>query len=84
MAMDAHYEDPVGAADENYRGRWLAGFSPVGNTELVVIVQQRYDDAIGPERTLVWNMTFWAVVALILGVILLGFTWRWWSSRRTC
>jgi hypothetical protein len=35
-----------------YRGRWLAGIAPVGNTELTVIVQRRYDDAIEPRKSL--------------------------------
>jgi len=27
--------------DAAWAGRWLAGFAPVGNTGLVVIIQQR-------------------------------------------
>jgi eukaryotic-like serine/threonine-protein kinase len=46
-AMNAAYTDPVGALQpEAYGGRWLAGFAPVGNTELLVIVQQRDDAAV--------------------------------------
>lgn len=41
---DEDYRDPVAGQDGALAGRWLAGFAPVGNTEFVVIVQQRYDD----------------------------------------
>jgi hypothetical protein len=37
------YLDPFGARDARFRGRWLAGFWPVGNTGFVVIVQQKAD-----------------------------------------
>jgi len=37
------YLDPFGARDARFRGRWLAGFWPVGNTGFVVIVQQKPD-----------------------------------------
>jgi hypothetical protein len=56
-AVDDGYEDPVGATNPAYAGRWLAGFAPVGNTELVVIVQQKreeWSDALG--------MWFWLSV----------------------
>ncbi len=35
------YSDPFAARDPAFGGRWLAGFSPVGNTGFVVIIQQR-------------------------------------------
>jgi hypothetical protein len=41
---DEDYQDPVAGQDGALAGRWLAGFAPVGNSEFVVIVQQRYDD----------------------------------------
>jgi hypothetical protein len=69
-AADSAYEDPLGEHDEHYRGRWLAGFAPVGNTELVVLVQQRYDEAIKPDRTLARNVILWGGTALALGVLL--------------
>jgi hypothetical protein len=65
------YEDPVRIPHPDYQGRWLAGFAPVGNTELVVIVQQRYDEAITPDYG-VW----WTGSALTIGTIILaGFAW---------
>jgi serine/threonine-protein kinase len=63
-AMDSAYEDPVGTRDPRYRGRWLAGFAPVGNTEFVVIVQQRYDDVI--ELDILWAGLAFAVGGLLL------------------
>ncbi|HMF16375.1 MAG TPA: protein kinase, partial [Gemmataceae bacterium] len=58
------YVDPVGARDAEFEGRWLAGFAPVGNTELVVIVQQHYDDSIAPGRGIIWSGA-----AVLLGVL---------------
>jgi hypothetical protein len=81
LVTDARYVDPVGASDARYRGRWLAGFAPVGNTEFVVVVQQRYDETIGPELTSAWNVTFWAGVGTIPGVLLLGVLLRWRLAR---
>jgi hypothetical protein len=81
LIMNSHYEDPVGDSDARYRGRWLAGFAPVGSTEFVVGVQQRYDETIGPELTLAWNMTFWTGVALALVALLTGAGLRSWVLR---
>jgi serine/threonine-protein kinase len=78
LATDANYADPVAAWDPRYGGRWLAGFAPVGNTELVVIVQQRYTQAVEPELTLAWNATFWSGVALAVAALLVGTGLRWW------
>ncbi len=35
------YLDPAAAVDPAFEGRWLAGWSPVGHTEYLVVVQQR-------------------------------------------
>jgi hypothetical protein len=40
------YHDPTGNQYPDYRGRWLAGSAPVKNTEFVVIVQVKYDEAL--------------------------------------
>jgi len=45
-AMDNNYLDPLGGQSGEFKGRMLAGFAPVGNTQFAVIVQQRYDQAI--------------------------------------
>jgi hypothetical protein len=48
--------------DGAYSGRWLAAFSQVGNTELVVGVQQHYDQAVAPSRVLLQRLLLWAGV----------------------
>jgi len=73
-AMDAHYVDPFAAQDPKYAGRWLAGFAPVGNTEFVVIVQQRHDTAVPSDHAIWWGGAAALVGAVYLGVIA-------WSAR---
>lgn len=70
---DSNYHDPV---SDGTKERWLAGFAPVGNTELVVIVQQRYQDAVEREHTLVGVMTFFLGAALVITVLLIGASLR--------
>jgi serine/threonine protein kinase len=67
--MNDNYQDPLAP------GRWLAGFAPVGNTDFSVIVQQRYNDAIGPVETLASTLAWRGWTALCFGVILLGAMW---------
>ena len=50
----------------------VAGFAPVGGTELAVIVQQRYDTAVGPDTILALNLALWGGVALGLGALVVG------------
>jgi hypothetical protein len=64
-----NYNDPL------VPGRWLAGFAPVGSTDFSVIVQQKYDDAIGPVKTLAGTLAWRGWTALCFGVILLGAMW---------
>ena len=66
---DDHFVDPMSARDARYAGRWLAALARVGNTPLVVIVQQRYDEVIGPDRTLTRNLALAAGTALTIGLI---------------
>ncbi|MCI0458444.1 MAG: serine/threonine protein kinase [Gemmataceae bacterium] len=80
-AMDAHYEDPVAATDREYAGRWLAGFAPVGNTEFVVIVQQRYDEVVESDQKLLLDLLLWVGVALLLGLLCVGGL-VWYGVRR--
>lgn len=75
-AMDRHYRDPLASRDDAFAGRWLAGFAPVGNTELVVIVQQRFADAIPPDHDIVLG-----AAALAGGLIALGW-FVWYVGRR--
>lgn len=65
------YQDPVMAGLARKGGAWLAGFAQVGDTDLVVIVQTRYDDAIALDRLLVRRLAGWALAALVLGAALL-------------
>lgn len=53
--VDSTYRDPVASRYSKYDGRWLAGFAPVGNTEFAIIVQQRYDEAIPPDDSVLWS-----------------------------
>ena len=50
----------------------VAGFAPVGGTELAVIVQQRYDTAVGPDSILALNLALWGGLALGLGALVIG------------
>ena len=43
---DINHLDPVAAVAREYAGRWIAGFAPVRNTGFVVVVQQRFHDAM--------------------------------------
>ncbi len=53
------YEDPLGEVyPTKYAGRWLAGFAPVGNMELVVIVQQRREE--------LWPLWYWPLLGLVM------------------
>jgi len=68
---DDNYEDPV-AGDpkkkaKDYAGRWVAGFSQVGNTEMIVVVQQRYANAI--DRPKQW---LWRFIVLVGGALLVA------------
>jgi hypothetical protein len=66
VAGDELFYDPI------YRDRWLAAFAPVPDSQFVVIVEQRYDDAIRFPSGLARQLLVWAGVALTLGVVLLG------------
>jgi hypothetical protein len=43
FTTDDNYKDPEAGRQDAYKGRWLAGFAAVGNTEFAVIVQQRFE-----------------------------------------
>jgi hypothetical protein len=67
------YVDPLGSIfPEKYGGRWIAGFAQVGNTELMVIVQQRYADAVGQPTSLAKSFVRWGWGSLMLACILTG------------
>jgi hypothetical protein len=73
--MNANYRDPVpGCA-----GRWLAGSAPVGNTGYVVIVQQRYEDAIPSDQGMIWSGA--AVFLGVVFIVVLGWFGTQWFTR---
>jgi serine/threonine-protein kinase len=39
--LNPDYFDPTAARDPRFAGEWLAAFAPVGNTDFLVVVQQR-------------------------------------------
>jgi serine/threonine-protein kinase len=47
VSADDH-RDPI----PGFAGRWLAGVAPVGDTPFAVIVQTRYETAVGPNQRL--------------------------------
>jgi hypothetical protein len=79
------YRDPLGKQNPKYGGRWLAAFAPVGGTELVVVVQQRYNKAVAPDLTLALDSFLGGGVALTLIAIvvgIVGYTGRRVAGRR--
>jgi hypothetical protein len=82
VEADDQYVDPLARHDSvNYGGRWLAGFAPVGNTELMVVVQQRYDEAVGQPTSIAWTFVLLGWGALAMASILVGAA-VWHRSRR--
>lgn len=76
LSIDLDYRDPA----DLRQGKWLAGFAPVGNTEYVVIVQQRIENALEADASLLRALLLWGALALSLGafvtVVLRGFAQR--------
>jgi serine/threonine-protein kinase len=71
LAQDQDYLDPVaGHGYPEYAGRWLTGSARVGNTEMVVIVQQRYEVAVAPQRRFFRRLGAWAGAVFISAVVL--------------
>ena len=64
--------DPVRERHPEYEGRWLAVFAPVEGTEMVVVVQQRDDDALATERSFFRRFLMWAA-GLIGGAVIAVF-----------
>jgi hypothetical protein len=80
---DDNYLDPVSSVAREYAGRWIAGFAPVGNTGFVVVVQQRFEDAVSLESSTFWSLALWSALASLVAVgILVILPWRWVRSRR--
>jgi hypothetical protein len=53
-------------------GRWLAGLAPIGYTGFVVIVQTRYDAAVGPNARLSRRLAQRTGAVLLAWVIVFG------------
>jgi hypothetical protein len=69
FAPDQNYRDPVAAAGHpDFAGRWLTGSARVGNTELVVVIQQSDGETVAAQRTFFRRFVTWAggVAALAL------------------
>jgi serine/threonine-protein kinase len=76
------YHDPV--ADNGYRDydrRWLNASARVANTELVVLVQQRYDVAVAPHQGQFGSFVVWIAATGMLGLVSLVVL-RWLAARR--
>jgi hypothetical protein len=80
-AMNESYVDPCAQLSPQWSGRWLAGFAPVGNTECIVIVQQRYSDTLGLVRSLARRFALWGGLAVIAVAGGAWAGWRW--SRKS-
>jgi hypothetical protein len=81
FAADDDYADPVADRHPEYAGRWLAGFAPVPATELVVLVQQPYDEAVAPHRAFFRKFLEWLAAAAIVGGLLVAGLWLARSRR---
>jgi hypothetical protein len=81
FAADDDYADPVGGRHPEYGGRWLAGFAPVPGTDLVVLVQQPYDEAVAPHRAFFRRFLEWVAAAAAVGVLLVVGLWLARSRR---
>ena len=83
LPPNGDYRDPVSSVAQEYEGRWIAGFAPVGNTGFVVIVQQRFEDVVGLDSSVLWNLAFWSVLISFLAIAIVGMVlWRWAHGQR--
>ena len=72
------YFDPVQSPLREYQGRWIAGFAPVGHTGFAVIVQQRFEEALGLDPSVSRNLLVGsALVSLLALSMVAGVLWRW-------
>jgi serine/threonine-protein kinase len=81
LAADDDYADPVAAHHPEFEGRWLAGFAAVPDTELVVLVQQPYREAVAPYRAFFRRFLEWLVGAAVGAAVLVTLLW-WLRVRR--
>ena len=69
FAANRNYRDPLAALNPSFAGRWLTGSARVGDTNLVVVVQQKYDDAVSPQRSFIRRFAAWVGGALAVGLL---------------
>ena len=79
---DDEYADPVATHHPEYAGRWLAGFAPVPDTELVVLVQQPYEEAVAPYRAFFRRFLEWVAGAAAGAALLVAGLWLVRSRRQ--
>jgi serine/threonine-protein kinase len=70
FAQDKDYRDPVAdSGHPEFGGRMLTGSARVANTELVVLVQQRHDEAVAPHQGLFRRFVAWVIGAVAAGLV---------------
>jgi hypothetical protein len=63
--------DPVAEHGHlEFAGRWLTGSARVGNTELIVLIQQRYEEAVAPYQAFLRR--FLQIAGGLIGLVLLS------------
>jgi serine/threonine-protein kinase len=72
---DDDYADPLAARNPEYAGRWLAGFAPVPDTELVVLVQQPYSEAVAPYRAFIRRFLEWVAGTAVVAALVVTCLW---------
>ncbi|CAN5311617.1 hypothetical protein BH11PLA2_BH11PLA2_27070 [soil metagenome] len=71
FAQNQNYRDPVTETGQpDFAERWLSGSARVGNTELVVVVQQRDSVAVAAQRSFFVRFAAWAGGVAVLGLFL--------------
>lgn len=71
------YRDPVGEENEDFAGPMLASCASIDGTPFMVLVQEHYDEAVGADRALIWELAVWGASALLLAVMLLAVALRY-------
>ncbi len=79
-ATDSDYADPVASRNPAYSGRWLAAAAPVEDTEFVVIVKQRYDEAVQPSAIFDRLRVMWGVVISLALICVVAMARAWWKE----
>jgi hypothetical protein len=69
FAPDDAFSDPLAETRPEYGGKWLAGSAPVGNTELMVLVEERYEDAVAPQQWFFRRFLVWAIGLAAAGLV---------------